>query len=100
MTRLKDPDEYGIQEDSMAFHIEIIKQNESENKVIYSFTSTSSLYQNSLPGLLEINKKNGNVVLIRMAENDVRKAFFMRASRKVFVHWKNNEYPDKTEWAS
>ncbi len=84
--RRKELDEYGIQEVNMAFHIEIIKESETENKAIYSFSSTSSLYQNTLPGLLEINKKDGNIKLVRAAENDESKAFFMRASRKILVH--------------
>ncbi|MDE9553022.1 hypothetical protein [Xenorhabdus bovienii] len=101
MMQQKKQEEFGnIGWTNMAFHISIIKSKENEHSAQYHFMSTSSRHSEMEHGLLEINKENGEIKLIKAADYDEHKGFFMRASRKVFVHWKNGILPEKTEWAS
>ncbi|HIE4217111.1 hypothetical protein [Proteus mirabilis] len=84
----------------MAFYILIHKNSEDETMARYSFFPSELEEFNDQHGILEINKKNGEVTLIKAVNPDHGNHYFMRASRKVFVNWRNNEYPDITTWAS
>ncbi|MBD1229605.1 hypothetical protein [Xenorhabdus griffiniae] len=84
----------------MAFHILMFKKEENEISAQYLYMSTTSRHSEMEHGLFEINKENGDVTLVRLADYDEQKHFFQRASFKIFKHWKNGELPEEAEWAS
>ncbi|MGG4610635.1 hypothetical protein [Providencia sp. Me31A] len=84
----------------MAFYILINKEKENEQTAQYSFYPSELSNECDGYGLLEISKENGEVTLIKPAYSDQGKHFFMRASRKIYVHWRNGELPEKTQWVS
>lgn len=84
----------------MAFCILIFKEEENENFARYNFMACEFKDTDKKHGVLEINKENGEITLIKAADYDEKKHFYQRASYKIFTHWKNGDLPDKTIWAS
>ncbi|MDN8602307.1 hypothetical protein Q0A17_23350 [Citrobacter sp. S2-9] len=84
----------------MAYHIEILKIEENDETVKYKFGPTSSNYCISDYGLFEINKKTGEINLLKQVNNDMKNNFYMRASYKILTCWRNGYLPEKEEWAS
>jgi hypothetical protein len=96
----------------MAFYIELLKTDQEDNLFVYY------VYRYSLPGekyetangktrfklkevsgKLKIDKNNGDVHTIELAEGD-NGMHAQRACWALMKHWKLGEYPDKTCWAS
>lgn len=96
----------------MAFYIEVFKTgHEDENYIYYTYqfsipgeeyksASGKTRYKSKeVSGKLKIDKKNGNVHTIELAEGD-NGMYAQRASWALMKHWKLGEFPDKTCWAS
>ncbi|MEZ2584645.1 hypothetical protein AB2B46_09945 [Kluyvera intermedia] len=84
----------------MAYHIEILKIEESDAFVKYKFGATSSNYNLSDYGVFEINKADGEIHLLKPATGDVKNNFYMRAAFKILSCWRGGYLPEKDEWAS
>ncbi len=79
----------------MAFYVLILKKQEDDDKVVYRFGPDE---QNL--GILKLSKKDGEIEEIIQVPVDNSSAFFTRAATKVYRHWKQGEFPQKTMWAS
>ena len=79
----------------MAFYIKIEKTVESDSTVRYSFES-----DRSRRGLLEIDKKTGEALVIEPMPEDERMHCFNRAAVKIIREWKQGRFPQLMEWAS
>lgn len=96
----------------MAFCINILKMHQEDEHFVYY------IYQYSIPGeeyksasgksrykskvvcgKLKIDKRNGDVHTLELAESD-NGMYAQRASWALMKHWKKGEYPDKTCWVS
>lgn len=79
----------------MAFYIDLEKIEENDETAKYKFyTSAENV------GIIEIIKSNGDVVEIEPAPNDRGKLLFQRSAWALMKHWRKNEYPKGTYWAS
>lgn len=96
----------------MAFYIDVFKTGqEDENFAYYAYqfsiqgeeyksASGKTRYKlKTVKGKLKIDKKNGDVHTIELAECD-KGMYAQRASWALIKHWKNGEFPEKTCWAS
>ena len=95
----------------MAFCIDIFKFDQKDDFIyyIYQFSIPGEEYKSAsgkiryklklVTGKLKIDKRNGDVHTIELAEGD-KGLHAQRASWALIKHWKNGEYPDKTFWAS
>lgn len=83
----------------MGFYILILKVEEDDSKVIYSFGPNEETM-----GKLVYNKVKQTVSELEpvFADNSRRsETYFSRAAQKVVSHiFKDGEYPDRTCWAS
>lgn len=84
----------------MAYHIEILKFEETDEMAKYKFRPTSSKYSITDYGVFEITKKNGEVALLKQVTNDTKNVFYMRAMFKILTCWRKGYLPEKEEWAS
>lgn len=96
----------------MAFYIEVIKISQEDEHFVYytyQFTVAGDQYRSAsgkirykskvVSGKLKIDKRNGDVHTLELAESDNG----MRAQLSAWTlikHWKKGEFPDKTCWAS
>lgn len=79
----------------MAFYIDLEKINETDEFVEYKyFTSQDNA------GVILLRKSDGNIKEIIPAPLDKHGHIFERAARALMRCWKDNNYPDKTYWAS
>ncbi len=95
----------------MAFFIELTKIGSEDNYVdyIYEFSIPYEKFKNKagklrcksklVRGRLKINKENGDVEIVELAEGDSG-MYVQRASLVLMKHWRKSEFPDKTCWAS
>ena len=80
----------------MAVYIPIRKVREDEAMVEYRFADD----EEKRWGRLSVDKRSGEVTIIEPAPGDESKFLSGCAARRVFLHWKEGEFPDKTCWAS
>ena len=78
----------------MAIYILIEKVSEDSNYAEYTF----GLNENAL-GKMRIEKQTGKIFITEEFPDD-NGFVSQRAGRKIFLHWENGEFPDKTCWAS
>jgi uncharacterized protein affecting Mg2+/Co2+ transport len=88
----------------MGIYVEVIKTNkENERFVFYDYQfSIPNIETKTLKlvaGKLKIDKKNGEVHTVVLAQGD-KGARAQRAAWALIRHWKNGEFPDKTSWES
>ena len=76
----------------MAYHIEILKIEETDKVVKYEFGPTY--------GEFVIDKRTGEMTLVRMVKNDSANKFYLRASFKILTCWRKGYLPKNEEWAS
>jgi hypothetical protein len=79
----------------MAIYIRIRKTFENESFADYVFGKDMDQ-----SGKLRVMKKTGEVTLLKDIEENGADFVFLRASRKIQLHWRNAEFPEKTCWAS
>ena len=51
-------------------------------------------------GQLKLNKINGDIDIIKLADSDNNSFYASRACKALAKHWLKGEYPDITCWAS
>ncbi len=79
----------------MAFYVLLVQEREDDCCVTYRFGADEA----SL-GRLRLDKASGAVDELDPAPSADAHALFARAAVKVRQHWRKNEYPRKTAWAS
>jgi len=80
----------------MAVYIPIRKVSEDDESVEYRFGDDTEQRW----GRLRLDKRSGRVVVVEPAPGDEKEFLFGRAARRVFLHWEEGVFPDKTCWAS
>ena len=78
----------------MAIYIPIRKISESADTVIYEYGKDDKLL-----GEIRLNKTTGEMELIGNS-TDLDQFASSRAMRKLYLHWRENEFPDQTSWAA
>jgi hypothetical protein len=78
----------------MAIYIPIWKTSETEENAIYEFGDGQITL-----GIIKLEKDTGRMELIGSKLNADEK-YTRRAMRKLYLHWKDARYPDKTGWAA
>lgn len=79
----------------MAFYVLLLKESEDDEKVIYRFGPNEEKL-----GRLKLNKNNGEVKEIEPVPIDNISGLFPRAAAKLYQHWREGNFPDKSSWAS
>lgn len=79
----------------MAFYVLLLKENEDDEKVVYRFGISEEKF-----GCLELNKNSGEVKEIKSVPIATKSGLFPRAAAKVYQHWKEGKFPEKSSWAS
>ncbi|RUR73946.1 hypothetical protein ACF3DV_25370 [Chlorogloeopsis fritschii PCC 9212] len=79
----------------MAFYVVLLKDSEDDKKVVYYFGSSEEKL-----GRLELDKLSGEVKEIEPAPTNNSSALFVRASAKIYRHWQQRNFPEKSCWAS
>ena len=82
----------------MAIYILIEKVSETSQDVIYRFSVDHS--DNYRAGTLRIFRDSGEVELIEPMKGDTEQRHFMRSAFKLRQHYQENQFPEKTCWAS
>lgn len=90
--------------------IAIEKQSETDEAAVYSFIADiwepnpdrkgRLRCSGRAIGTLRVAKPSGEITLIKPMPDDTGNVRFHRAAAKINAHWKSNEYPDKTIFAS
>jgi len=80
----------------MAVYIPIRKVSEDDESVEYRFGDDTGRRW----GRLRVDKRSGKVVVVEPAPGDEKEFLSGRAARRVFLHWEEGVFPDKTCWAS
>lgn len=96
----------------MAFYIDLYKTDQEDDHFVYytyQFSIQGDEYKSAsgkiryklkeVAGKLKIDKKNGDVYTLELAESD-NGMYAQRASWALIKHWKDGEFPEKTCWAS
>lgn len=96
----------------MAFYIEIFKTGQEDEYFVYytyQFSIQGEEYKSAsgktryklkvVSGRLKIDKRNGDVHTIELAEGDAG-SYAKCASLALIKHWQKGEYPDKAYWES
>ena len=78
----------------MAIYILIEKVNEDNDCAEYVFGENEFVL-----GKMKIEKDSGRITVTEEAPDDSG-WISQRAGRKIFLHWREGEFPDKTCWAS
>ena len=80
----------------MAIYIEIQKVREDEGTADYTFS-----LEGRGTGLVRLRKSTGEVELLEPLPGDsAERGFFERAAHKLRSHWRKEEFPERTCWAS
>lgn len=79
----------------MAFYIGLRRQESNETFAEYSFGP-----DDEQAGLLRIDKDSGEIEVLREVPGDESKKYSIRAARKMTLHFRDNEYPEVTCFAS
>lgn len=79
----------------MAFYVAIQKTGEDDIYAEYKFGPNAESV-----GYLRINKGTGEINVLEDAPEDDTCAYSIRASRKLTLHFRNNEFPEVTCFAS
>lgn len=82
----------------MAIYLKINKIGEDDHAVRYEFDSGINGCKDL--GILEINRKSGDCVIVQEMIGDTNNELAGYAYRAILKHWKKGEFPDKTCWAS
>jgi hypothetical protein len=79
----------------MAFYIVVEKMSEDALVATYRFKGDWEL-----TGTFQINKENGEILLIEQMPGDEKGHVFSRAAVKILREWKQGNLPQFVEWAS
>lgn len=79
----------------MGIFVSIDKIEETEDYVDYRFSSAPDRF-----GVLRLKKSVGETELLQPQPGDVEEIAYLRAARKLYLHWEEGRFPDRTSWAS
>ncbi len=79
----------------MAFSIHLNRLTQNDKYALYEYGSTGKNF-----GKIRIDKANGDIYLLKLAEDDDSEAQAKRAGFALIKHWKKNEFPESAYWAS
>lgn len=85
----------------MAIFIDIIKTQEDDSYAYYKFGPNQEDPENhNKIGMMKINKTTGDITCLSEVPGDTKQNFSVCVRHKLFMLFKNNEYPDKTIFAA
>lgn len=79
----------------MAIYVGIRKVAENGDHVVYEFGPDEQRV-----GRIRISRTTGEVEVLSEVPGDDKTAYSPRAKRKLLLHWRKQEFPDTTCWAS
>ncbi|QGQ22348.1 hypothetical protein F1728_06530 [Gimesia benthica] len=79
----------------MAIYVTIYKISESDSFAIYEYGPNEDCV-----GQIQINKGTGEIEILSNVPSDDKMTSALCAKRKLYLHWKNKEFPDKTFYAA
>ena len=79
----------------MAIYVGIHKVFEDDAQAIYEYGPDEQRV-----GRIQIDKDSGKTCVLSAVPGDGKQAYSLPAKRKLLKHWRLQEYPDKTCWAS
>ena len=79
----------------MAVYVLIRKISENDQFAEYEYGPNEDRL-----GKIKLIKFSGESEIIQEVTGDENQIYSARAARKLFLHWKNGEFPDRTCWAS
>jgi hypothetical protein len=80
---------------TVAIYILIRKTDESDEFATYEFGPSEDRC-----GALRVTKASGETVVLAEVPGDEKSTYSLRACRKIYLHWKAGEFPDRTCWAA
>ena len=78
----------------MGVYISINRIADADEYVDYAFVESDRK-----PGIIRVNRSTGSMDLIENP-SDYSEFVWRRAMRRLELHWKKGEYPERTCWAS
>jgi hypothetical protein len=81
----------------MGLFIKIEKIFEDSSVARYNFWPSED---NARQGVVEIRKSTGEAMVVIPLPGDEKEIYGARAARKIYTHWKNGEYPERTSWVT
>ena len=72
-----------------------VQNSETDSHVNYTYGPSEDRM-----GELRISKSDGAIDVVTQVPGTTNDPYTPRAKRKLFVHWQNGRFPDKTCWAS
>ncbi|QDV71924.1 hypothetical protein [Botrimarina mediterranea] len=79
----------------MAIYVGIWKINEDDQYATYEFGPNEDRV-----GVVRVAKEDGSTEVITEVPDDEKRAYSPCARRKLLLHWRKQEFPDKTCFAS
>lgn len=79
----------------MAIYVTIYKISETDSFAVYEYGPNEDRV-----GQIQINKETGDIEILSNVPGDVKMTYSLCAKRKLFLHWQNKEFPDKTCFAA
>ena len=79
----------------MAIYVGIKRLNADDEFAEYSFGPNDDKL-----GRLRINKRSGEIEVLEEVAGDESKKYSVRAARKLILHFRSNEFPEVTCFAS
>lgn len=79
----------------MATYVAIRKLSGNESHVEYKFGPNEETV-----GRLRIDRRTGTIEILEEVPGDDSRSYSIRASRKLTLHFRNNEFPETTCFAS
>lgn len=79
----------------MAVYVAIVRISESESGAEFSFGP-----REPLEGKISLDKAKGIASVIKECPGDTAGFYSSRAKRKIELHWREGQVPERTSWAS
>ena len=79
----------------MAIYVAIRKVSENDVQAVYEFGPDEKRV-----GQIRVVKASGEIDVLSEVPGDEKPVFSPCAKRKLLLHWRSSEFPDKTCWAS
>lgn len=79
----------------MAIYVGMWKIDEDDKYAMYEFGPSEVRV-----GVIRVNKEDGSTEVISEVPDDDKRAYSSCANRKLLLHWRKQEFPDQTCFAS
>ena len=77
------------------FYVTIYKIADTDSFAVYEYGPNEDCV-----GQIQINKETGDIEILSNVPGDEKMTSALCAKRKLYLHWKNKEFPDKTYYAA